>query len=186
MASANNSKKTYWPHMIIGFLMLAIVLGYWTIKAASSMPVQETNDYMMKYQESDMNINEILESKQKFDKDYTIKLTDVETMVMTDNIHSNRPQPDPVKLTMGGNHFSYSVTDRAGNTVNDAKASFLLTRPHSVREDEMIEVVENQNDKYVTPDLNISKPGRYTLQFRATIGDATGYLSTEAYLSPTK
>ena len=181
---ASNSKKTYWPHMILGFLMLAIVLGYWTVKTASSMPVQETNDYMMKYQESDMNINEILMSKQAFDKIYSINLTDVETMVMTDNIHSNRPQPDPVKLAMGKNHFSYSVTNKVGEAVNDAKVSFLLTRPHSVADDQMIEVVENRNGKYVTPDLNISKPGRYTLQFRATIGEATGYMSTEAYLKP--
>ncbi len=181
---ANNSKKTYWPHMILGFLMLAIVLGYWTVKTASSMPVQETNDYMMKYQESDININEILVSKQKFDKNYLIELIDVETMVMTDNIHSNRPQPNPVKLAMGANHFSYSVTDKAGEVVNDANVSFLLTRPHTVVDDQMIEVVENKGGKYVTPDLNISKPGRYTLQFRARIGDVTGYTSTEAYLQP--
>lgn len=183
---ASNSKKTYWPHMILGFLMLAIVLGYWTVRAASSMPVQETNDYMMKYQEADININEILGRKQAFDKEYLIKLTDVETMVMTDNIHSNRPQPNPVKLTMGANHFSYAVTSKAGNAVTTAKASFLLTRPHSVADDQMIEVLESKNGKYVTPDLNISKPGRYTLQFRATIGDTTGYLSTEAYLQPKK
>ena len=183
---ANNSKKTYWPHMILGFLMLAIVLGYWTIKAASSMPVQETNDYMMKYQESDMNINEILVSKQKFDKNYLIELIDVETMVMTDNIHSNRPQPNPVKLVMGANHFSYNVTDKAGAVVNDANVSFLLTRPHTVVDDQMIEVVENRGGKYITPDLNISKPGRYTLQFRARIGNVTGYTSTEAYLQPKK
>jgi len=43
---ASESKKTYWPHMIIGFLLLAIVLGYWTVRAAKSMPVQETNDYI--------------------------------------------------------------------------------------------------------------------------------------------
>ena len=63
-----SSKKTYWPHMILGFLILAIILGYWTIKVATSIPVQETNDYMMKYQESDININEILTKKMAFDK----------------------------------------------------------------------------------------------------------------------
>ena len=181
---AKNKEKTYWPHMIIGFLMLAIILGYWTVKTASSMPVQETNDYMMKYQESDININEIMDRKKAFDKNYLIKLTDVETMVMTDNINSKRAQPNPVKLSLGTKHFSYSVTNKAGEAVNDAKVSFLLTRPHTVVDDQMIEVVESKDGYYVTPDLNISKPGRYTLQFRATIGDATGYLSTEAYLQP--
>lgn len=183
---ANNKQKTYWPHMIVGFLMLAIILSYWTVKAASSMPVQETNDYMMKYQESDIHINEIISSKQAFDKDYLIKLTGTKTMVMTDNIHSNRAQPNPVKLKEGINNFSYFVTNLAGDVVGNANASFLLTRPHTAVDDQMIEVVEFKDGAYVTPDINITKPGRYTLQFRATINSVTGYLSTEAYLEPPK
>jgi hypothetical protein len=179
-----NSQKTYWPHMIMGFLFLAIALSYWTIKAASSMPVQETNDYMMKYQQSDMNINKILKSKQAFDKLYTLSITDVRTMVMTDNIHSNRPQPELIVLNMGANHFKYIVTKRDGTIVDSAKASFLLTRPHSTREDNMIESVPFSDGYYTTPDINISKAGRYTLQFRATVDNLTGYFSVEAYLKP--
>ena len=181
---ANNKNKTYWPHMIVGFLMMAIVLGYWTVKTASSMPVQETNDYMMKYQESDININEILDRKKAFDKNHVIQLVGVQTMVMTDNVNSKRSQPDAVKLKMGANRFVYQVITRSGERVTDLNTSFLLTRPHTTVDDLMIEVVPSQNGNYVTPEINITKPGRYTLQFRATTGDATGYMSTEAYLSP--
>ena len=179
-----NSQKTYWPHMIMGFLLLAIVLGYWNIKSASSMPVQETNDYMMKYQQSDIHINEILESKQAFDKLYTLSITGVRTMVMTDNIHSDRPQPELVVLNMGANHFKYIVTKKDGTVVNDANVSFLLTQPHSTREDNMIESVPFADGYYTTPDMNISKAGRYTLLFRATVDNLTGYFSVEAYLKP--
>ncbi len=181
-----NREKTYWPHMIVGFLMLAVTLGYWTIRAASSMPVQETNDYMMKYQESDMNINEIREKKRAFDNDYIIDLKDIETMVMTDNIHSNRPQPDPVKLTIGSNRFSYTVADKSGKIIEDANVSFLLTRPHTTVDDKMIEVVSFQGDRYVTPEINISKPGRYTLKLRANIDGKIGYFQKAAYLQPVK
>ena len=38
---AKNKGKTYWPHMILGFLAIGITLGYWTVKSATSMPVQE-------------------------------------------------------------------------------------------------------------------------------------------------
>ena len=183
---ANNSKKTYWPHMIIGFLLLAIVLGYWTVRAAKSMPVQETNDYMMKYQQADININDILKSKQRFDSKYRIELKDVETMVMTDNIHSMREQPDQVVLRKGPNHFSYTVTDKAGAVRQDANVSFLLTRPHTAVDDQMIDIVSLKNDRYTTPDINISKPGRYTLQLRVKIGNDTGYSHIEAYLQPEK
>jgi hypothetical protein len=181
---AKNNQKTYWPHMILGFLMLAIVLGYWTIKAATSMPVQETNDYMMKYQESDIHINEILEEKAIFDREYSIKLIDAKTMVMVDNIHSNRPQSDQVKLSMGKNIFSYTISDRDGNSIDSANVSFLLTRPHTTVDDQMIEHLDYRDGRYITPELNITKAGRYTLQFRAKIGKGTGYSSVEAYLAP--
>jgi hypothetical protein len=181
---AKESKKTYWPHMIIGFLMLAIILGYWTVKTATSLPVQETNEYMMKYQQSDLNINDILESKKAFDKEYVIKLTGVETIVMKDNVNSKRSKPDQIKLSTGPNHFSYAVTDHSGVAVKDANVSFLLTRPFTRADDKMIETITMQGDKYVTPDINITKPGRYTLQLRVKIGDKTGYSELEAYLEP--
>jgi hypothetical protein len=172
--------------MIIGFLMLAIILGYWTVKSASSMPVQETNDYMLKYQLADININDILRSKQRFDNKYQIELKDVEMMVMTDNIHSMRVQHDQVKLVKGPNRFSYSVADKSGKIVRDANVSFLLTRPHTVVDDQMIESVSISGDRYITPDINLSKPGRYTLQLRVKIGNDTGYSHIEAYLQPEK
>ena len=170
--------------MIIGFLFLAITLGYWTVKSATSLPVQETNDYMLKYQQADLTINDILESKQRFDSRYKIAIEDVEMMEMKDNIYSKRAKPDQVRLSMGPNHFSYSVTDKSGAVVRDANVSFLLTRPHTDRDDQMIEVVSMQGDRYVTPDINISKPGRYTLQLRVREGNDTGYFKLEAYLNP--
>lgn len=182
----NNNKKTYWPHMILGFLAIGIMLGYWTIKSAISLPVQENNKYMMKYQQADIHINDILESKMAFDKEYDIEIQNVETIVMTDNIHSNRVQPNPVKLTLGKNQFSYIVRTKSGEVVSDVNASFLLTRPHTRIDDVMIESIPFSNGNYVTPELDIVKPGRYTLQFRAIIGNKTGYSETPAYLTPTK
>ena len=172
--------------MILGFLAIGITLGYWTVKSAISLPVQENNDYMMKYQQADIHINDILESKMAFDKAYDIEIQNIETMVMTDNIHSNRVQPNPVKLSLGTNQFTYEVRTKEGQVVSDANASFLLTRPHSRKDDVMIDSIAFQNGKYVTPELNITKAGRYTLQFRATVGDKTGYSQIPAYLTPIK
>ena len=95
--------------MILGFLVVGITLSYWTVKSASSIPVQESNEYMLKYQMADMNINQIMEKKTAFDKAYDIHILNVETMVMTDNVNSNCPQPNPVKLSHGMNTFSYEV-----------------------------------------------------------------------------
>ncbi|MGC9350361.1 MAG: FixH family protein [Sulfurovum sp.] len=182
---ANNKEKTYWPHMILGFFILGISLGYWTVKSASSMPVQESNDFMLKYQTADLNINEIMERKVIFDNEYRIALFGKETMVLEDkNRHSKRIQKDPVKLSMGTNDFTYFVTKKNGSIVADANVSFLLTRPHTRADDIMIESVPYDSGEYIIKDINITKPGRYTLQLRAKIGDAIGYSEIEAYLKP--
>jgi len=182
----NNNKKTYWPHMILGFLAIGITLGYWTVKSANSLPVQEVNKYMLKYQQADLSINQILEKKIAFDKEYMIELKNVEMMVMTDNVNSNRPQPNVVKFTKGENSFSYVVYSKDGKVINDVNASFLLTQPHSRTQDVMIDTVPFLNGMYTTDKLDIQKPGRYTLQFRAVIGDGSkvGYSEIPAYLKP--
>lgn len=179
---AENNKKTYWPHMILGFLFIGISLGYWTIKSASSLPVQESNQYMLKYQMADMHINEIQKRKMAFDKLYDIEITNVETMVMTDNVNSNRPQPNVVKLSQGLNDFIYKVVTKEGANVADANVTFLLTQPHSRAQDQLFSEVPFMNDAYHVKGVNITKSGRYTLQFRAVVGDTIGYSETAAYL----
>lgn len=181
---AKNNEKTYWPHMILGFLAIGITLSYWTIKSASSMPVQESNQYMLKYQMADMNINQIMERKMAFDKAYSINILDVVTMVMTDNINSNRPQPNPVKLSQGINTFSYEVVAKDGTKVSDANVTFLLTQPHSRKEDKLFVNIPYVDGKYQIKGLDITKAGRYTLQFRAEVGDTMGYSEISAYLKP--
>jgi hypothetical protein len=71
---ANKKEKTYWPHMIVGFIMMGVTLGYWTIKSASLMPVQESNNLMQKYQMVDININDILTKREAFDRKFKIDL----------------------------------------------------------------------------------------------------------------
>lgn len=181
---AKNSKKTYWPHMILGFLTIGLTLSYWTVKSASSVPVQESNQYMLKYQMADMHINEIMERKHAFDALYDIQIINVETMVMTDNVNSNRPQPNAVRLLQGMNDFSYRVVMKDGTSVSDANVTFLLTQPHSRVNDQLFTEVPYANDAYHVKDVNITKAGRYTLQLRAVVGETIGYSETAAYLKP--
>ena len=181
---AKNKEKTYWPHMILGFLILGITLSYWAVKSASSMPVQASNNFMLKYQVADMNINEIMEKQIAFDKHYTIKIKDVETMEMKDNIHSNRKDVDNVKLVQGLNTFNYTIEAKDGTVIKDANVTFLLTQPHSVKEDKLVENILFVDGKFHVSDINITKPGRYTLQLRAKVGETIGYSETAAYLKP--
>jgi len=177
-----NSKKTYWPHMIVGFLLLALTLSFWTVKSANSLPVQEVNNYMMKYQNADRYINDVLTKKYAFDALYTIAIQDAEMMVMMDNINSKLPQPNVIKLSEGKNTFTYHVQTKEGKVVEDANVSFLLTRPHTRVDDIMVESVPFQSGVYKVS-VDIKKEGRYTLQLRAIMDEKTiGHLQLPAYL----
>ena len=179
---AKNKEKTYWPHMIVGFLLLGITLSYWTVKSATSLPVQESNEYMMKYQQADMNINEILESKAEFDQRYTIEIVGAKTeMYKLENAKRAKAE-DSIVLTQGKNSFTYVVTSKDGTAVSDANVTFLLTRPHSVKEDKYVENVPFTDGKFQVNDIDIEKAGRYTLQLKAKIGEVTGYSQVPAYL----
>ena len=181
---AKNNDKTYWPHMILGFLILGITLSYWTVKSATAMPVQESNDYMMKYQQADMNINEILKSKALFDQNYIIEIVDAKKAKYELENAKRAKAENSVVLTQGKNSFNYVVKTKDGATVSDANVTFLLTRPHSVKEDNYVENIPFENGKYQARDINITKAGRYTLQLRAKIGKMTGYSQIPAYLKP--
>ena len=89
-----------------------------------------------------------------------------------------------VVLSKGKNSFSYSVTDKNNIAINDANVTFLLTRPHTVKEDVFVKNISIVDGNYVVNDVNISKAGRYTLQLRAKIGNTVGYSSIPAYLQP--
>ena len=179
-----NKEKTYWPHMILGFLILGITLSYWTVKSATSMPVNESNEYMLKYQVADMNINEIIKSKALFDQSYTIEIIDVKKAIYELENAKRAKAENSVVLTQGKNSFNYLVSTKDGKVVSDANVTFLLTRPHSVKEDNYIENIPFSEGKFHVSNIPVTKPGRYTLQLRAKIGKVTGYSEIPAYLKP--
>ncbi len=181
---AKNKEKTYWPHMILGFLALGITLSYWTVKSATSVPVQESNEYMMKYQQADININEILNSKATFDQRYTIEIVDVKKVIVELENAKRAKEETSVVLKQGKNSFTYVVSAKDGVAVSDANVTFLLTRPHSVREDKYVENIPFIDGKFQVNDIDIEKAGRYTLQLRVKIGENTGYSQIPAYLKP--
>jgi len=181
---AKNKEKTYWPHMILGFLALGVTLSYWTVKSATSVPVQESNEYMMKYQQADININEILNSKAAFDQRYTIEIVDVKKeMIELENAKRAKAE-NSVVLKQGRNNFTYVVAAKDRAAISDANVTFLLTRPHSVREDKYVENIPFVDGKFQINDIDIEKAGRYTLQLRVKIGENTGYSQIPAYLKP--
>jgi hypothetical protein len=159
----------------------------WTVKQAISVPVHESNNFMLKYQMADMNINEIITAKKLFDNKYTINLSNVELLELSkeeNNDNSKRKQPTPVKLSLGENSFAYVIRRKDGTVDNDANVTFLLTRPHSRNSDTLQTNVPFINGHYQTKKLTMKNAGRYTLQLRAYVNDTIGYSEISAYLKP--
>jgi len=181
---ANENKKTYWPHMIVGFIAIGITLGYWTVKSAIRMPVHESNEYMLKYQTAEKDANEIIEAQQRFDKQYNLTLTGMKTSDFKPE-HLKRKHARIVALKPV-NRIAYRMTDKAGNPVSDANVTLLLTRPHTEKEDQLFKHIPYKDGYYVVEKLQLKNPGRYILRVRAQKGDAIGFMDTPGYLKPVK
>ena len=177
--------KNPWLYFVFGLLAFGIYMIVWTVRSAISLPVHESNDYILKYQTADMNINKILENKKEFDKRYNIALDNAEFVILSydlSNNHSNKKQTKQLLLKKGNNNFDYRISDKKGNIIDNAKVSFLLTRPHTEKEDVLLKNLSFSKTLYNTNDIKLINTGRYTLELKVTIGDYTGYYTIPAYL----
>ena len=174
----------YWPYMILGFLFIGITLGYWTVKHAIGLPVQESNEYMLKYQTADKNADKLVEEQLKFHKNYDVKLQGLKKSDFKPE-HLKR-KPKQVMALEKSNNIAYIVTDKSGKVVNDANVSLLLTRPHTRKDDKMYPDLKFKDGAYRLDNLTVSKPGRYILRVRVGIGKDVGFEDTPAYLKPSK
>ncbi|HIP50815.1 MAG TPA: hypothetical protein EYG94_01905, partial [Campylobacterales bacterium] len=55
------NQNTIWFLFVMSILAFSISMITWTVKQAVSLPVQESNNYILKYQMADLNINKIME-----------------------------------------------------------------------------------------------------------------------------
>jgi len=184
---SEKNKGRFWVAFILGILGFGIYMIIWTVKSASSVPVHESNDFMLKYQRADRDINSILNDKKIFDSKFQIELQNKKIIILNkedQNSNSKRKQTNPIELINGENYFAYTIKTNNGIIVNDANMTFLLTRPHTRNDDNVEENIQIKDGIYKTQKFNIIHPGRYSLQTRIQIGNIVGYSEISAYLKP--
>ncbi|CAA6824108.1 MAG: Unknown protein [uncultured Sulfurovum sp.] len=180
------NQNRFWFLFVMGILSFGIAMVIWTVKQAVSIPVHESNNYMLKYQMADMNINEIMELEAKFKAKYKISLKNIELIELSDeekNTNAKRAQTTPIKLTSGFNSFTYAITTHNLSVIDNAKVTFQLTRPHSRYDDYLEKNVKYHNNHYRTSPIELTKKGRYTLVLKVEIDDLIGYSEVPAYLN---
>jgi nitrogen fixation protein FixH len=161
---SEKKETNYWPYAITGMILTVVMVGIWTIKIAVKNPVQESNAYMMSYQEVDSDINKILASQKAFDEKYRIDLS-------SNRLHEGE-----------GNRVVIVVTDRAGDPVPGAKIKAIVQRPVTNRQNIDLEAFAYENGRYVSQPFAIHGKGRWNIQVRVTLDGVTGFKTWKSFV----
>jgi len=162
--SPKKSEFNFWPYAILGMILTVVLLGVWTVKIAIKNPVQEETRFMMKYQDVDENINEILAKQKQFDAKYRVDLS------------QNR-------LQLGENRVKISLRDQAGHPIEAAKIVAIITRPTTSKEDVMLKHFEKmENGIWVSEPFVLERGGRWNIEVKIEVGDDTGYKTYKTFV----
>jgi nitrogen fixation protein FixH len=152
---------TKWPIIIalsiVGIIGACVV----TIKVALNNPVQMSDYGMQNYHSYDANVNDIINAKIAFDQKYSITF-------VTSQIREK------------GTVIEYSVADKAGNGVNDAKVEAVLTRPDNTNFDINLSQPSVSEGKYTFKSVDLPKAGRWDILAKISVGDDQRYYNLKA------
>lgn len=129
------NKKTFWPYGILLSLFAIVGACIATIIYASNYPVYEDDSFLSKYQEVDYNFNEIQQKDENFKKNYEVHL-------------NLKPQFDKKKREFfevkPAQVLTFRVAERndLSKSASDINATLLLTRPHTNKQDEWLQISE--------------------------------------------
>ncbi|WP_457594336.1 FixH family protein [Hydrogenimonas sp.] len=163
MESSDKKEINFWPYAIVGMILTVVMLSVWTIKVALKNPVQLENSYMMKYQDVDDNINEILLKQRAFDAKYSVSL------------EGNR-------LQRQGNRVSVVLTDKAGAPLEGAEIVALVTRPDSTEYDIRLNRFTREGVEYRSETFDLPKDGRWNIVVRIKAGRDEGFKTYKTFV----
>ncbi len=178
MSKKDNNSGKYWPYMILGFLFIGITLGYWTVKSAISLPVQESNEFLKKYQDVEKKGREIQEAEAKFDKEYRVLFSGLEKSDFKEK--NIKRKPHQYYALKDSNSVALEITKLDGTPAKDLNVTLLLTRPQTTKDDQLFKSIPFRDGAYRVDNLTVKKKGRYILRFRAQKGDAFKFLDVYA------
>jgi len=161
--ASEKEEVNFWPYAIVGMILTVVMLSAWTIKVALKNPVQLENSYMMKYQDVDENINEILRKQRAFDEKYSVSL-------------------DGNRLQLLRNRVRVVLTDGAGAPVKGAQIVALVTRPDSVEHDVRLDEFTMDADGYLSGLFDLPKKGRWNIVVRIKVGDDEGFKTYKTFV----
>ena len=146
--------KNYWPHAIVGSLILIVASCVATVALAVKNPVEMDEFYFERYQNVDENINEIEASQRRFDDKYALKF---------------EPEFDGLN-----GYFKIAVAPKNGSLAPKFTNEILLTRPATNEQN------QNLNAKFdgqilKTAPVALPKKGRWQILLKISDANDTGF-----------
>lgn len=138
-----------------------IVAIVFAIKVALTAPVKLSNYGMQNYHEYDANINDIIEAKIAFNKNYTI--------------HFLTPQ-----ISAKGVVIAYKLSDKANNPINNGQIEVVLTRPDTIDFDITLSNPVVADGVYTFKATDLPKQGRWDILAKVSIGDKQRFYNLKA------
>ncbi len=152
---------TKWPIIIALSIVGIIGACVWTIKVALNNPVEMSEYGMQNYHLYDANVNDIIAAKIAFDKKYTIALV--------------TPQ-----ISDKGTVIEYSLTDKAGQAINNGTFEVILTRPDENKHDINLSNPTVVEGKYTFAPVDLPKAGRWDIMAKVSVGSDQRYYNLKA------
>lgn len=180
-----NARKGHaWPlSIIIIFIFLSLML-FGILYISLRSPIHTENMFQMGYQEVDKGFNDIHAAQLAFDADYDVMIMTPKLSVAP--VETMRANGEKVyfdhSFTLNGeNQFSVQVKDKAGNAIDKADISLLLTRFETSEYDKEIKVLPIKNGDYKSEPFTIAQEGRWKIVAKVAIGDKTGFFERDVY-----
>jgi len=152
------SNGRIWPYAIGIAITLVFSFCVATIFITGSSAIQESDAYMIKYQEADLNANDFIKKRMAFDKLYTIEY-------VTKKISGESPV------------ISYKVSTKDGLALNSAKIKIAISRPETDEFDKTLEHPSVDNGIYSFTLEEFPKKGVWNIIAKVSVDDKERFLN---------
>lgn len=157
----SKNKGMIWPVAIAIGTALVFMAGVATVIIANKLPVEQSDRYMMSYQDADHKANELIKAQIAFNKQYKISY-----------INNG--------LSLENMTLKYKVTDINSNPVNDANLKLIVTRPNNHKFDQEYDKPSVENGVYTFDSIKLPKEGRWNFMVKVNVGDLYRFYNIKA------
>jgi len=157
----SKSNGRIWPYAIGGSIVLVFGFCVATIMVTSTMPVEDSDTYMMGYHEADADANEIIKKEIAFNAKYKVEY-------ITDG------------LSQESSVLKYRVTNIKEEPVNGAKFKVIVTRPNNHKHDQELLNPTVENGVYTFSAIKLPEPGRWDVMAKVNIDDLERFYNVKA------